>query len=94
MAHNYGQINEIYNYNLKIDSSKFLNENDLTTLLSDSGTTWASYPEHLPPENRYDQDGPPSELFKGRYFKGCKCHPNEHGHIKIAELILEKYYSD
>ena len=94
MAHNYGQINEVYNYGLQIDSSRFLGTNDLANMLSDKTTFWASYPTHLIPEKRYDQDGPPDNIFTGKYFQGCKCHPNELGHKRIAELLLEKYTND
>jgi hypothetical protein len=94
MAHNYGQIDEIKKYGLSIDFDRFLCNNDLTTILSDSLSTWKNYADHLPPEHRFDTTGPPVELFSGRYFEGCRQHPNELGHKHIAELLLEKYNRD
>lgn len=94
MAHNYGQINETQKYNLNIDYTKFLSNTDLSNLLSDTTQVWLSYPYTLPPENRFDQDGPPDNLFTGKYFEGCKCHPNELGHKRIAEMFLEKYLNE
>jgi hypothetical protein len=94
MAHNYGQIRETEKYKLKIDYTKFLSDIDLSNLLSEESKTWLSYPEDLPASRRFDQDGPPENLFTGKYFEGCKNHPNELGHKYIAKLILEKYNSD
>jgi hypothetical protein len=95
MMHNYGQIDNIKNYNLNIDYDRFLNQQDLTTLLSEKEYTWTNYPDHLEPEHRFDNtDGPSLDIFIGKYFEGCKCHPNELGHKRIAELTLEKYNND
>jgi hypothetical protein len=94
MAHNYGQINETQKYGLSINYQKFLSDIDLTNLLSEVPTTWLSYPNHLPPDRMFDQDGPPDNIFTGKYFEGCKQHPNELGHKRIAELLLEKYNRD
>lgn len=90
LAHNYGQIDDYKKYNLLIDYTKFLSDLSLTDLLSGHIKSWKSYPEHLPPQHRYDSDGPPPNLFSGVYFAGCSTHPNELGHKKIAELLLEK----
>lgn len=95
MAHNYGQIEELKKYDLQIDYKKFLSNTDLTNLLSDKPKIWYSYAEHLDIEHRFDQaDGPPDNFFTGKYFEGCKCHPNELGHKQISKLFLEKYYID
>jgi hypothetical protein len=90
MMHNYGQILDYKQYSLPIDFSKFLSAQSLTDLLSGHIIEWRGYPDHLPAEHRYDQDGPPPEVFSGVYFQGCKQHPNELGHKKIAEIILRK----
>lgn len=90
LAHNYGQISSYNKYNLPWDHSCFLSDRSLTDLLSGHTIAWQGYPDHLPAETRYDQDGPPPEVFTGIYFAGCQQHPNELGHKKIAELILEK----
>lgn len=90
LAHNYGQISDYKKYNLNIDYTRFLSQQSLTDLLSGHTIEWRGYPDHLPAENRYDQDGPPAEIFSGIYFEGCQQHPNELGHKKIAELLLQK----
>lgn len=92
MMHNYGQIADIKNYNLNIDYDRFLNQRDLTTLLSEKEYTWTNYPDHLEPEHRFDNtDGPPADIFTGKYFDGCQYHPNELGHKEIARLLIGKY---
>lgn len=90
LAHNFGQIDHYKKYNLSIDYSKFLSTESLTELLSEKRSQWQSYPVHLPPEHRYDHDGPPDTEFVGMYFAGCVHHPNELGHKKISEMILKK----
>jgi len=95
MMHNYGKLIDPKEYNLNIDFDRFLSKNDLVTLLSDSEYTWRNYPDHKEPEHRFDDtDGPPGDIFTGKYFAGCKNHPNEYGHQEIARLIIEKYNSD
>lgn len=94
MTHSYGQIDEYDEYNLSIDFNRFLNKKSLTDLLSGHTIEWRSYPSHLPLELRYNQDGPPAEVFGGIYFAGCKQHPNELGHKYLAALIKEKYDND
>jgi hypothetical protein len=32
-----------------------------------------------------------SHKFHGEYFQGTVCHPNEKGHKRIAELLIEKF---
>lgn len=80
MAHNYGSIDRLKNYNFPINYSKFLSSTDLTSLLSNKVNSWI----------RLFHD-PEAELFTGRYFEGCIHHPNLKGHKRIAELMLEKY---
>jgi hypothetical protein len=92
MAHNYGQIDEIKKYKLKINFDKFLSNTNLTNLISAETNTWRSYPDHLPQTHQLNQDGPPAgKEFSGIYFEGCQCHPNELGHKYIAQLLLNKY---
>jgi hypothetical protein len=90
LAHNYGQIDDYKKYNLFIDYSKFLSPRSLTDALTENCMNWKSYPDHLLPEHRYDQSGPPPTEFFGIYFEGCISHPNELGHKKIAEMMLTK----
>lgn len=80
MAHNYGTIDRLKNYNFPIDYDKFLSQQDLTSILSDKANTW----------HRLFHD-PEADLFTGKYFEGCIHHPNLAGHKRIAELMLEKY---
>lgn len=94
MAHNYGQIDEYKKYNFQIDYQKFLSDTNLTQLLTNEGKQWDSYPEHLKTRCTDVQDGPPELLFTGKYFEGCQQHPNQLGHQRIAELILEKIDRD
>lgn len=90
MAHNYGQVNQYQKFNLNVDYDQFLNECSLTELLSGHSIEWKSYPEHLPLDRRYDEDGPSSKVFVVPYFAGCQCHPNEFGHKLIAQLFVDK----
>lgn len=91
MAHNYGQINQYQKYNLGIDYNQFLDTRSLTELLSDCAVDWKSYPDHLPLDHRYDEDGPGPNIFSGIYFSGCQTHPNESGHKLIARLLIDKF---
>lgn len=90
LCHNYGQIDDYKKYQLSIDYSKFLSDKSLTELLSPNPTVWQGYPHAVEQEHRYDQDGPPDDIFSGQYFQGCKQHPNQSGHQKIASMIVEK----
>lgn len=94
MTHNYGQIADYKKYNLPIDYLKFLSEQSLTDILSERTVEWRSYPTQVDNESRYDQDGPPSDVFSGIYFQGCDQHPNELGHKYIANLLEKKYHND
>lgn len=80
MATNYGSIKRIEQYNFPVDYTKFLSEQDLTSILSNKNNKWT----------RMFHD-PEAELFTGEYFEGCIHHPNLKGHKRIAELLLEKY---
>jgi len=80
MAHNYGSIERLENYNFPIDYNKFLSKKDLTSILSNRFNLW----------DRLFHD-PEASLFTGEYFEGCIHHPNLLGHKRIAELMLEKY---
>ncbi len=84
MMHNFGQLD--YNkYGLAIDSNKFLSRKSLHELLTPiEFSPWSSYPDVLSQPN-----GPDEYFFRGPYFEGCQYHPNDLGHKKIAELILE-----
>lgn len=80
MMHNYGTLERLETYKFPIDSTKFLHTLSLTSLLSGATVDW---------EPLFHD--PKAELFTGKYFEGCIHHPNEFGHKRIAELILEKY---
>jgi hypothetical protein len=91
LAHNYGQLptNETYGFNL--DHDKFLSSTNLTTLISSYNNKWT---RNLDTYESYqlDVDGPMySHKFHGEYFQGTVCHPNEKGHKRIAELLIEKF---
>ena len=92
MMHNYGQIADIKKYALQVDYNKFLSEHDLTTLLTQQHYTWPNYSElQSLAQNVGSTDGPPSDIFTGKYFEGCEYHPNELGHREIARLLVQKY---
>ena len=95
MMHNYGQIFGTEKYNFCLDHTKFLNQHDLTTLLTKQHDSWIWPDDHDVLVNGIDfnhTDGPPVEAFSGPYFEGCESHPNEQGHQEIARLILQKYH--
>lgn len=83
MAHNYGSIERLHRHNFPINYSKFLSQRDLTSTLSNRFNAW----------ERFFHD-PEASLFTGEYFEGCIHHPNNRGHKRIAELMLEKYYAE
>jgi hypothetical protein len=92
MMHNYGQISDTKKYNLNVDYDRFLSEHDLTTLLTETPYTWTNYPDQSPKAAQFDSTaGPPTDIFTGKYFAGCQCHPNELGHREIARLLIQKY---
>jgi hypothetical protein len=86
MAHNYGQLPDITKYQFDINFDKFLSKIDLTNLLSEKKDNWQSY--------QLSADGPMhAHLWHGKYFEGNVDHPNELGHKRIAELMIEYYYA-
>jgi hypothetical protein len=82
MACNYGNIKNIKKYNLAIDYKQFVSDQDLTSILTEQKNLWTVL-----------FHGPDAAAFTGRYFEGCIHHPNELGHKRIAELMLEKYHA-
>lgn len=97
MTHVYGKIDELKKYNLSIDFNKFLSNLDMLNLLNEGKISiWDPYPKNTNPEHRYDHDCPGGWYHNKSsiYFKGTNGHPNELGHKRIAELILEKYKID
>lgn len=90
----YGKLGGSH-YKLNIDYSKFLSDTDLMNILSLTYTEWDNYPHNIEPaEHRFMYDGPPNIKATGPYYqingKPTDGHPNELGHKKIAQLILEK----
>lgn len=80
--HNYGNL-VIYNqYHRLIDRNNILSNKSLTELLHEN--SWDNYSQEK------KSDGPRDDFFKGKYFEGNKDHPNQLGHMKIAELINNK----
>jgi hypothetical protein len=86
LAHNYGKLELRPDFEKLIDvSSNFLSIDSLTKLLSDEDWT-DNYSKEM------KNDGPKTEVFKGKYFEGKQWHPNGLGHKRIAELLLERLY--
>lgn len=92
MATNYGNIDELFLFSFPIDKSKFASSLDLTSELLglSHGYTWSQgdFPH---------EDGPSEHHFRGKYFEGCRWHPNELGHKFISRLLYEnllKNYRD
>lgn len=84
LAHNYGQLPTNDQYKIPIDYNKFLSKVDLTNLISERYDPWCSYQLII--------DGPTHvHDFHGKYFEGNVDHPNELGHKRIAEIMLEYY---
>lgn len=85
MAHNYGKLCITSEFDRLIPKNVFLNrEKSLTALL-----------QHKEWSHNYDMihDGPSNPL-EGEYFIENDTHPNEKGHKKIADMIIEKYDVD
>ena len=85
MMHNYGDLRiyppfeQILNFDVILDRNK-----SLTYLLTDGMDDYGKTQFNM------KNDGPPREIFVGKYFEGTKRHPNELGHKKIADLIIKK----
>jgi hypothetical protein len=82
MALNYGNFQDLTKYAFDIDTTRFATTMDLTSALLDLpyGYVWSN--KDFP-----NEDGPSEHFFKGKYFDGCRWHPNELGHKFIAELF-------
>ena len=63
----------------------FLSQLSLTELL-----TGSSEDRLLPEELERLAYANPRKLFTGPYFQGCRDHPNQAGHQRIADLIKER----
>lgn len=84
LMHNYGDFplsNDQY-YFSKYYHDKFLSIKSLTNLLTNSDTDKTG-----PIEVEKNQG---NTIFNGPYFEGKLYHPNQKGHIKIADLIKSK----
>lgn len=85
LMHNYGKFpldSEKY-YFSNFHRDKFLSKDSLTDLLTEKKL-------NLSPIEAETQM---MKHFKGKYFEGCKFHPNQLGHQRIADLIVEKLKS-
>jgi hypothetical protein len=79
--HNYGKMSLYPPFENLINKDKFLNfEKSLTEILCETEQI------DLISEN---SDAPMSKIFTGVYFEGKGTHPNQLGHEKICELIME-----
>lgn len=95
LTHVYGQMDEYKHYGLKIDFTKFLSDVSMLNLLAETASfIWRCYPDHLPREHHLDRDGPDFIDRESKYFWPNDGHPNELGHQRIAELMVEKLYRD
>lgn len=87
MIHNYGQIDKIHEFGLAIDRKKFLDSKSLTEILTERNKFLRLFQTY----NAGLWDGPAEEDFQGQYFEGCRTHPNELGHKRIARLFIEYF---
>lgn len=83
LMHNYGEfpLNDIGYYFSNYHADKFLGKESLTQTLTNADSDILT-----PIEVETNQNN----IFKGVYFEGNAYHPNQRGHIKIAELIKSK----
>jgi hypothetical protein len=84
LMHNYGNYpleNRKYCFS-NFHHDKFLSRQSLTQLLTGRETAGTISPLELETTKK--------RHFSGVYFKGCIWHPNQRGHQKIADDILEK----
>ena len=83
LMHNYGLL-ELQYENL-INKKYFLSiDNSLTGLLNGNNNFDWNY------DCEFFDDGP-HNTFSGKYFEGKQFHPNELGHKRIAELLIEHF---
>jgi len=81
--HNYGNLQ--LKYPTLIDYNQyFLSTDNLTTLLHGDNDFFWNY-------DPYFIDDGPHNAFTGKYFEGCEHHPNELGHKKISNLIINYF---
>lgn len=88
MALAYGDINHLRQQPFAIDFDRFVSEQDFTSLLlgkpAGQGVAWRM---------QLGEDGPSEQVFQGPYFQGCRWHPNESGHRKIADWFIDHYHA-
>lgn len=79
-------------YNLPIDYTKFLSDEDMLNFLSREKNIWDNYPHHvLPKEHRFMHLGAPQDFWDlSSPYIGSGGHPTELGHKRIAEMILAR----
>ena len=83
LMHNYGNLQIKYKSIIDVQGH-FLSTDNLTSLLNGGNDFFWNYdPDFL-------NDGAHSN-FKGKYFEGCEHHPNELGHKKISNLIINYF---
>jgi hypothetical protein len=84
LMHNFGRLVIKPQFQSLINREAFLSTKSLTELLTGSDV-WENYQSR-----NWDEDGPDTSRFTGKYFAGTQFHPNQLGHYRIAELINEK----
>jgi len=82
LAHNYGQIELLPEFENLIDKNLFLDINRSLTTILGAPEVFKSYKKEL-------IDGP-SQFRKQKYFIKNDNHPNERGHKRIADLLRNK----
>lgn len=87
LMHNYGRFPlEKQEYWFSgFHHDRFLSTKSLTEILSDSDVDSTMSPIVIETSQH--------QLFRGIYFQGCDFHPNQMGHEKISQLVLEKLSS-
>jgi hypothetical protein len=86
LMHNYGRL-EIRYDNLIDDRYILSTKHSLTDMLNGDNAFAHQYDLEI------GDDGP-NATFKGKFFDGNLHHPNELGHKKIAELVIEYMEND
>jgi hypothetical protein len=85
LCHNYGALELHPRYKSMIDcDNTFLDKNNSLTMLLTDRDWKDNY------NRNFKWDGPAPSLFVGKYFEGNLFHPNQLGHERIAELLLER----